>query len=234
MVCCSAPWSWSVIAGFACLRLLLLEPYCENHGQIHHWKHIWLYTRSRSWPIKLCWKLCDDTLFFNEIAWLHLHPLLFHERANVCKLFLKSTQFIATVYIGKVYEQFVVLFSLCPGCLAARLAVNQVPLAPLTLVNAHRHWAVLMAHWRGRPAWIHPPQEQVVWAAWVGKAEAAARCTAKRPTWALTPPPLVRRQASLCPLTPGLGLRTSAVPLRAVKTHWAATVWPVYTQAQSP
>lgn len=114
---------------------------------------------------------------------------------------------------------FFVLFSLYPGCLAVRPVVNPAPLGPRTLANAPRRWAALMAHWRGRLVWIRPPQEQVVWAVWVGRAEAAAHCMAKRLTWALIPRPLVRRQASLCPLMPGHGLQISAVLLRAVKTH---------------
>lgn len=149
-------------------------------------------------------KLC---MHLSEIGWLHLHYFTF----TLFQLFVKSIQFDATMYM--------IALSLCPGCLAVRPAVNPVPLAPLTLVNAHQHWAAPMAHWRGRPAWIHPPQEQVAWAAWVGRAEAAARYTAKRLTCVLTPRHLVRRQASLCPLTPGLGHQTSAVHLRAVKTH---------------
>ncbi len=123
-------------------------------------------------------------MHLREIGWLHLHSFMY-------KLFDKSTKFNATMYM--------ISLSLFPGCLAVRPAVNPVPLAPLTLVNAHQHWAAPMAHWRGRPAWIHPPQEQVAWEAWVGRAEAVAHYTAKHPTYVLTPRHLVRRQASLLP-----------------------------------
>ncbi len=180
--CCAPLLCEAEVYNWICLhhlRLLtvLLEPYRDNHRQIHHWL-CW----SKIWPMKLCMHL-------SEIGWLHLHSFM-------CKLFVKSTQFDC----NNVHDCLITL----PRLFGSKAAVNPVPLAPLTLVNAHQHWAAPWPHWRGRPAWIHPPQEQVAWAAWVGRAEAAARYTAK-------PPDLCTDSPASSPAS-GLSLPSNARP----------------------
>lgn len=122
--------------------------------------------------------------------------------------------------------------SLPSDCLAPKPAARPALRARPTLASAPHYWAAPTARWRGRPVWTHPPLAQGAWAALAAWAVAAAHCTVKPQTCALTPRPPARPLASPCPPTLGPGLPVAHQ--LAARTHWAAKAWPVCTPALSP